>query len=98
MLLLPPFCIAGATMIDKIGNNISNIRMRNMLPYIRIAAIGIFGVISITMLITLNTNTTYYQALAFVLSNISGFQNLFLTRHLMLKTTTVRHHSRQTNT
>jgi hypothetical protein len=70
MLLLPPFCIAGATMIDKIGNNISNIRMRNMLPYIRIAAIGIFGVISITMLITLNTNTTYYQALAFVLSNL----------------------------
>lgn len=70
MLLLPPFCIAGATMIDKIGNNISNIRMRNMLPYIRIAAIGIFGVVSITMLITLNTNTTYYQALAFVLSNL----------------------------
>ena len=70
LLLLPPFCIAGATMIDKIGNNISNIRMRNMLPYIRIAAIGIFGVISITMLITLNTNTTYYQALAFVLSNL----------------------------
>jgi Alg9-like mannosyltransferase family len=70
LLLLPPFCIAGATMIDKIGSNISNIRMRNMLPYIRIAAIGIFGVISTTMLITLNTNTTYYQALAFVLSNL----------------------------
>lgn len=70
MLLLPPFCIAGATMIEKIGNNISNIRMRNMLPYIRIAAIGIFGVTSITMLITLNTNSTYYQALAFVLSNL----------------------------
>ncbi|HEX5976912.1 MAG TPA: hypothetical protein VFY68_06525, partial [Nitrososphaeraceae archaeon] len=70
LLLLPPFCIAGATMIDKIGNNISNIRMRNMLPYIRIAAIGIFGIISSTMLITLNTNTTYYQALAFVLSNL----------------------------
>jgi hypothetical protein len=70
MLLLPPFCIAGATMIEKIGNNISNIRMRNMLPYIRIAVIGIFGISSITMLITLNTNTTYYQALAFVLSNL----------------------------
>jgi hypothetical protein len=75
MLLLPPFCIAGATMIDKIGNNISNIRMRNMLPYIRIAAIGIFGIISITMLITLNTNTTYYQALAFVLSNLPDNTN-----------------------
>ncbi len=70
MLLLPPFCIAGATMIEKIGNNISNIRMRNILPYIRIAVIGIFGISSITMLITFNMNTTYYQALAFVLSNL----------------------------
>jgi hypothetical protein len=70
ILLLPPFCIAGATMIDKIGNNIANARMRNMLPYIRIAVIGIFGICSITMLITLNMNSTYYQALAFVLSNL----------------------------
>ena len=70
MLLLPPFCIAGANMIGKIGNNISNIRLRNMLPYIRIAVIGVFGIASITMLITLNMNSTYYQALAFVLSNL----------------------------
>jgi hypothetical protein len=70
ILLLPPFCIAGANMIEKIGKNISNIRMKNMLPYIRIAVIGIFGICSITMLITLNINTTYYQALAFVLSNL----------------------------
>ena len=70
ILLLPPFCIAGATMIEKIGNNIVNVRMRNMLPYIRIAVIGIFGICSITMLITLNMNSTYYQALAFVLSNL----------------------------
>jgi hypothetical protein len=70
ILLLPPFCIAGATMIEKIGNNIANVRLRNMLPYIRIAVIGIFGICSITMLITLNMNSTYYQALAFVLSNL----------------------------
>ena len=70
ILLLPPFCVAGANMIEKIGKNISNIRMRNMLPYIRIAVIGIFGICSITMLITLNINTTYYQALAFVLTNL----------------------------
>jgi hypothetical protein len=70
ILLLPPFCIAGATMIEKIGNNIANVRLRNMLPYVRIAVIGIFGICSITMLITLNMNSTYYQALAFVLSNL----------------------------
>jgi hypothetical protein len=70
ILLLPPFCIAGATMIEKIGNNIANVRLKNMLPYIRIAIIGIFGICSITMLITLNMNSTYYQALAFVLSNL----------------------------
>ncbi|MDW0135495.1 MAG: hypothetical protein QOK88_08360 [Nitrososphaeraceae archaeon] len=70
ILLLPPFCIAGATMIEKIGSNIANVRLKNMLPYIRIAVIGIFGICSITMLITLNMNSTYYQALAFVLSNL----------------------------
>lgn len=70
ILLLPPFCIAGAIMIEKIGNNIANVRLKNMLPYIRIAVIGIFGICSITMLITLNMNSTYYQALAFVLSNL----------------------------
>lgn len=70
ILLLPPFCIAGATMIEKIGNNIANVRLRNMLPYIRIAVIGVFGIASITMLITLNMNSTYYQALAFVLANL----------------------------
>jgi hypothetical protein len=70
ILLLPPFCIAGATMIEKIGNNIANVRLKNMLPYIRITVIGIFGICSITMLITLNMNSTYYQALAFVLSNL----------------------------
>ncbi len=70
ILLLPPFCIAGATMIEKIGNNIANVRLKNMLPYIRIAVIGIFGICSITMLITLNMNSTYYQALAFVLENL----------------------------
>lgn len=70
ILLLPPFCIAGATMIEKVGNNISNIRMRKMVPYIRIAAIGVFGVSSITILITLNINSTYYESIAFVLSNL----------------------------
>ncbi len=70
ILLLPPLCIAGGNMIEKIGSNISNIKTKNMLPYIRIAVIGIFGISSITMLITLNMNSTYYQALAFVLANL----------------------------
>lgn len=70
ILLLPPLCIAGGNMIEKIGSNISNIKTKKMLPYIRIAVIGIFGISSITMLITLNMNSTYYQALAFVLANL----------------------------
>jgi hypothetical protein len=70
LLLLPPLCIAAGNMIEKIGKNISNITLRNSLPYLRIAVIGIFGICSITMLITLNTNSSYYQALAFVISNL----------------------------
>ena len=48
ILLLPPICIAGANMIEKIGSNISNIKTKNMLPYIRVAVIAIFGICSIT--------------------------------------------------
>jgi len=75
ILLLPPLCIAGANMLEKMGSNISNIKTRNLLPYIRIAVIGIFGVCSITMIITINTNSTYYRALAFVLSNLPNSNN-----------------------
>jgi len=73
--LLPPFCIVGGRMIMEIGNNSLNKKMRKLLPLIRISAIGLFGFISISMLISIDTNATYYQALAFVVQKLPDSQS-----------------------
>jgi hypothetical protein len=72
--LLPPFCIVGGRMIMEIGNKSLNKKMGRMLPFIRISAIGIFGLISISMLISIDTNATYYQALAYVVQKLPDAQ------------------------
>jgi hypothetical protein len=77
--LLPPFCIVGGRMIMEIGNNSLNKKMRKLLPAIRISAIGLFGFISISMLISIDTNATYYQALAFVVQKLPDVQSVNAT-------------------
>jgi hypothetical protein len=72
--LLPPFCIVGGRMIMEIGNKSLNKKMGSMLPFIRISAIGIFGLISISMLLSIDTNATYYQALAYVVQKLPDTQ------------------------
>lgn len=72
--LLPPFCIVGGRMIIEIGNNSLNKKMGKMLPFIRISTIGLFGLISISMLISIDTNATYYQALAYVVQKLPDAQ------------------------
>ena len=68
--LLPPLCIAGGRMIMEIGNKSLRGRTRNVLPFIRIAAIGLFGLISLSMLISIDMNSSYYRALAFVVQKL----------------------------
>lgn len=77
--LLPPFCIAGGRMIMEIGNNSLNKGIGKMLPFIRISAIGLFGLISISMLISIDMNSTYYQALAYVVQKLPDAQANNLT-------------------
>jgi hypothetical protein len=72
--LLPPFCIVGGRMIMEIGNNSLNKKIGRVLPFIRISAIGLFGLISISMLISIDTNATYYQALAYVVQKLPNAQ------------------------
>jgi hypothetical protein len=79
--LLPPFCIVGGRMIMEIGNNSLNKKMGRMLPFIRISAIGIFGLISISMLISIDTNATYYQALAYVVQKLPDAQTNNITNN-----------------
>ncbi len=68
--LLPPLCIAGGRLIMEIENSTLNVRIRNVLPFIRISAIGLFGLISLSMLVSIDMNSSYYRALAFVIQKL----------------------------
>ncbi len=68
--LLPPLCMAGGRLIAEIGNRSANQKIRNVLPFIRISAIGLFGLISTSMIISIDMNSTYYQALAFLVQEL----------------------------
>lgn len=60
MPVLPVFCIAAAVLIERIA------AIKQKLPYAAIACVGMFGLVSTTMLITTNVTSTQYQAAAFV--------------------------------
>ncbi|MDP9197126.1 MAG: glycosyltransferase family 39 protein [Thermoproteota archaeon] len=68
--LLPPLCIAGGRLIAEIGNRSANKKVRNVLPFVRISAIGLFGLISLSMIISIDMNSTYYKALAFLVQEL----------------------------
>ena len=63
--VLPAFSIAAARLIVDLPNKISKKRIQKILPFIIISAIGIFGLVSTTMLITTNVSSQF-QAAAFV--------------------------------
>jgi hypothetical protein len=73
--LLPPLCIAGGRLIMEIGNESLKGKIRSALPLIRIAAIGLFGLISLSMLISIDMNSSYYKALAFVVQKLPNEQS-----------------------
>ena len=73
--LLPPLCIAGGRLIAEIGNRSANQSVRNVLPFIRISAIGLFGLISTSMIISIDMNSTYYQASGIPSSRTPRCQN-----------------------
>ncbi len=59
--VLPVFCIAAARLIDRASI------IKPNLPYAAIAGIGVFGLVSSTLLITTNVTSTQFEAAAFVL-------------------------------
>jgi Dolichyl-phosphate-mannose-protein mannosyltransferase len=62
--LFPAFCIAIGRLISDISYKVKKIR--NILPYAIISGIAIFGLVSTTMLITTNINSTHFKAAAFI--------------------------------
>src|SRR5439155_21137515 len=82
--ILPAFCIAAARMISDISDKkiIINIsrnkgqgggekkRIQQILPLAIITGIAIFGLISTSMLITTNVNSSFFQVYAFVVQHL----------------------------
>jgi hypothetical protein len=68
--LLPPFCLLGARLLNGIGSNLRIAGKSDVLPMVRLAAISIFGIISISMLISIDLNSTYYKALGFIVKEL----------------------------
>jgi Dolichyl-phosphate-mannose-protein mannosyltransferase len=69
--LLMPLCIAAASMIQDLSSRISKKKLiHQTLPFVIISVIGIFGIITTSMLITMNVNSTYLATQAFLTENL----------------------------
>lgn len=79
--IFPAFCIAGANMITGLSDMIAKIAKRNngkfqkILPYVVIGAIGIFGIVNTSIMITAtdkSINEPHYKAAAFVVNYLQN--------------------------
>ena len=70
--LLPLFCIAAAKMVIDLSNRIKNIKVRKILPFTIISAIGVFGLVSTSMLITSNVTSSYFKVYSFLVSYLAN--------------------------
>ena len=75
ILLLPIICISAAKLIVDLSNKVKRIKFQRILPIALISIIGVFGLGSITALITLNVNSSYFDAYAFVVQHLVDHQN-----------------------
>ena len=64
--LIPAFCIGGARLISTMANLIDKKTVQQIFSVGVISAIGIFGLISTTMLITANVTSSYFKAAEFI--------------------------------
>ena len=66
--IIPVFCIAVAVLIVDLSNRISPRKIRQIILFVTISAIGLFGLIITAALVTLNVNSTFFQIYAFVVA------------------------------
>jgi hypothetical protein len=68
--LFPAFCIVAAKLIGDLSSKISNKKIQKIASYTIISGIGLFGLITITMLITMNVASFHYEVEAFLAQRI----------------------------
>jgi hypothetical protein len=76
ILLLPVSCISAARLIVDLSNKVKKIKFQRILPIVVVSIIGIFGLGSITMLINLNVNSSYFDVYAFVVQYLVNHNQL----------------------
>ena len=72
---IPLFCISAAVLMVKIIDRIKYKKIQKVLPYVGAAAIGVFGLVSTTILITTNVTATQFQTLEFVSQYLNNTKN-----------------------
>jgi hypothetical protein len=70
--LIPAFCIAAARMIVNLSPRINYKKIQQILPFAIISGIGIFGIVTTTMLITTNVTSTYFKIYASLVQYLSN--------------------------
>jgi Dolichyl-phosphate-mannose-protein mannosyltransferase len=74
IILLPIFCIASSVLISDVLNMIvrrfNRAALNLLLPLTAAFAIGIFGIASISAIITLDVNHTFFQMYAFIVEHL----------------------------
>ena len=75
ILLLPIICISAGKLIVDLSSKVKRIKFQRILPIAVISIIGVFGLGSITALITLNVNSSYFDAYAFVVQHLVDHHN-----------------------
>jgi tetratricopeptide (TPR) repeat protein len=74
--IIPAACIAAGRLIEYVSNRIRNRRLQQVLPFIIISGIAIFGLTStIAILVTTSNNSSYFDAAAFLVRYLYNGNN-----------------------
>jgi len=88
VLLLPSICIAISVMIHQLSLKVKNKKIQVILPITVISVIGVFGLLTSSILINTTFNTSYFKAYAVVAKQLPDNTN-DRNRHEMDKEQTV---------
>jgi predicted RND superfamily exporter protein len=72
---LPAICISVARLIVDLSSKAKKIKFQQILPLVVISVIGVFGLVSTTILIALNVTSSYFDIYAFVVQYLTNHYN-----------------------
>ena len=70
--LFPAFCIATARMVVYLSNRISYKKIQQILPFVVIIVIGVFGLTNTIMLITTDVTSNYFEVYAYIVQYLAN--------------------------